>query len=231
MTATQQPTETITQRTRWVSWGKEAARWVAFFAMILAVRSSVASTYRVPTESMEPTILPGDRLFANQMAYNFHVPFTQTRLSNTTMPQRGDIVIFPSPIDRIRLIKRVIAIGGDTLAIHDGKLILNGKMLTYKPALGAPQGYRRVWEHLGKKRHLVQWDDRRPWARNSKVIKIPRGYFFVMGDNRDYSGDSRVFGPVSKHTLEAKAIRHFYSLGPTKGMPRLRWRRLFAPLK
>lgn len=208
---------------------KELLWWGSFLLVAFAMRSSLASTYLIPSESMEPTILPGDRLIANQTAYKVRVPFSELALTKTKMPSRGEIVIFPSPTDPINLIKRVVAIGGDTIAVRKGRIWRNGRPLPLKsvatPKL--PPQWRRYIETNGKARYTVQWDDAHPSLRDMPPTKIPAGHFFVMGDNRDYSGDSRIFGAVSKHKLHAQAIRHFYSLG----QGRLRWGRLFSPLR
>ena len=211
---------------------KEFFTLSAFLFVALAFRSSLASTYVVPTESMVPTILPGDRLFANQAAYHLRVPFSDKKLTTRGTPKRGEIAIFPDPEGKkIMLIKRVIAVGGDTIAIRDGEVILNGKALKRKVREPSKRdGIIRYWEHLGSLTYRVRFDPSYASARNMRTIRIPKDHFFVMGDNRDYSGDSRYFGPVSNKVLHARALRLFFSVG-AKSFPYIRWERTIGPLK
>lgn len=215
----------------WKRWFKEAMTWAIFILSILAVRSSLASTYVVPSESMEPTILPGDRLFADQRAYGWRLPFSTKPLSKHLPPQRGDIAIFPSPAEpNITLIKRVVAIGGDTIAVKQGQIILNGKPIIQK--MIEQKGNVRLYQAvLGEHRFRVRLDDQHASARDMPTRRVPKGFFFVMGDNRDFSGDSRFFGPVSIKKLRARAMRLFFSIDQQKGFPHFRWGRTGGALR
>lgn len=178
---------------------------------VLGFRSSVASHYKVPTGSMIPTILPGDRFFSNQLAYGLRVPFSELFLLGPDAPTPGDIIVFPSPIEPdIDLVKRAVAVGGDEMEMRDGELFINGHSLRTR-FIGEEEGYLRFEERLGDVRYVTQLDSQAPWIRNFKYV-VPEGHFFAMGDNRDHSGDSRVFGPVEYNKLRAKGVRFFYSL-------------------
>src|SRR5262249_32011028 len=107
------------------------------FAAVLIVmatfRSAVADWNDVPTGSMKPTILEGDRIFVNKLAYDLKVPFTRWHLLQWSDPRRGDIVVFPSPFDEVRLVKRVVGIPGDRLELRDNRLLVNGEPASYEP--------------------------------------------------------------------------------------------------
>src|SRR5688500_9436389 len=106
----------------------------AFVVLVLcSVRSSIADWNDVPTGSMNPTILEGDRIFVNKLAYDLKVPFTGWRVAEWGGPRRGDIVIFYSPADGVRLVKRVVAVPGDTVQMIDNRLLLNGVPAAYGP--------------------------------------------------------------------------------------------------
>ena len=112
--------------------------WV--FSLLVAVliatsiKSAIADWNTVPTGSMKPTIIEGDRIFVNKLAYDLKVPYTTIHIAEWDNPKRGDIVVFYSPQDRKRLVKRVVGIPGDTIYMHDSQLFINGKSLTYRHA-------------------------------------------------------------------------------------------------
>src|SRR5215203_5267946 len=120
----------IAGRYLWREWIKP----IGLVAIIVfPLKSAVADWNWVPTGSMKPTILEGDLVLVNKLAYDLKVPFTLERLATWDNPSRGDIVVFFSPHDAMRLIKRVVAIPGDTLELRDNVLLLNGKALQYQP--------------------------------------------------------------------------------------------------
>src|SRR5688572_2994288 len=114
-------------------WRNYARPFLFIFIVLTAFRSSVADWNDVPTGSMKPTILEGDRIFVNKLAYDLKVPYTTWRVAQWSEPDRGDVVVFYSPADGIRLVKRVVAIAGDTVELRDDKLIINGQAAEYEP--------------------------------------------------------------------------------------------------
>src|SRR6478752_3301291 len=114
-------------------WVKEVRPLLVLALVLFAIRSSLADWNDVPTGSMKPTILEGDRVFVNKLAYDLKVPFTTWHLAEWSNPKRGDIVVFYSPYDGQRLIKRVIGLPGDTVEMRNEVLVLNGQQVEYRP--------------------------------------------------------------------------------------------------
>src|ERR1041384_2865762 len=114
-------------------WRKEIRPLLLLALVVFAIRSSLADWNDVPTGSMNPTILEGDRVYVNKLAYDLKVPFTTRHIAEWSNPQRGDIVVFFSPYDGQRLVKRVIGLPGDLLELRNNVLILNGQPVAYQP--------------------------------------------------------------------------------------------------
>src|SRR5438045_2439092 len=114
-------------------WHKEICPLLMLGLVVFSIRSSLADWNDVPTGSMKPTILEGDRVFVNKLAYDLKVPFTTWHIAEWSQPRRGDIVVFYSPHDGKRLVKRVIGLPGDTLELRNDALVLNGEPVQYKP--------------------------------------------------------------------------------------------------
>ncbi|MEM1330579.1 MAG: signal peptidase I [Planctomycetota bacterium] len=176
-------------------------------AILLPVRSSIADWYDVPTGSMKPTIIEGDRIWVNKLSYGFRVPFTRIWLARWDTPEPGDIVVCHRPDTNERLVKRVIATGGDTVTIENGIVFINGEPLVYNrleasagDAMPIKDRQGRVFsqEVLGEVEHVVMQTPMRATSELRRVAstKVPEGEVWVMGDNRDESQDSRSWGTV-----------------------------------
>ena len=202
-------------RTRAGKWWKQTVRPLLIVALIVfSIRSSLADWNDVPTGSMKPTILEGDRIFINKLAYDLKVPFTTWHVAEWSNPQRGDIVVFFSPQDGTRLVKRVIGQPGDVIALRNEHLVVNGEPVEYGP-LGAESSGQLTevereqssfaTEQLPGHTHAVMEIPRVPAKRNFGPVTVPAGQYFMMGDNRDNSFDSRYFGAVDRKRILGRA--------------------------
>ncbi len=184
-------------------------------AIVLPLKSAVADWNWVPTGSMKPTVLEGDLVLVNKLAYDLKVPFTLQRLAQWDNPQRGDIVVFFSPKDGTRLVKRIVGCPGDTLEMRDDVLLLNGKQLDYdirSPHQFNGEIYEDAHAVIARERgpagsHWVMALPSRMAARSFEPIHVPPGKYFLMGDSRDNSFDSRFFGLVDRRQIIGKADR------------------------
>lgn len=202
----------------WKGWG-----WSLVIAILIATsfRSAIADWNDVPTGSMNPTILAGDRIFVNKLAYDLKIPFTTWRLARWDNPKRGEIVVFFSPVDGTRLVKRVIGVPGDEIAMRGNRLYINGKALRYEPfdELRAAQMPADLQAHhlfftedLNGNAHPVMLTPQLPSRNTFAPIMVPQGCYFMMGDNRDNSADSRFFGFVEREQIVGKATTIVFSL-------------------
>lgn len=193
---------------------KENRGLLLFLLLMFAFRSVVADWNTVPTGSMKPTILEGDRILVNRMAYDLRIPFTHVSLMRTGEPRRGDIIVFDSAASDKRLVKRLIGLPGDRVALHDNRLVINDRIADYRP-LASSAEYRDLLEVLDGRPHAVRWQNRGATAfRNFGPVTIPPGYYLALGDNRDRSADSRVIGLVPREELLGRAERVVVSLDP-----------------
>ena len=204
---------------RW--WTQEIRPLLIFTVILFSVRSSFADWNDVPSGSMEPTILVGDRVLVNKLAYDLKVPFTTLHLAQWADPQRGDITVFYSPKDGTRLIKRVIGLPGDTVELRDDHLLINGQPVDY--AASAPEIPGRLTgpehdhalfatEQLPGHPHAVMALQGVPAKRTFGPVTVPAGQYFMMGDNRDNSFDSRYFGTVDRSQIVGRATDVVLSL-------------------
>ncbi len=206
-------------------------------AIVLPLKSAIADYNWVPTGSMKPTILEGDLILVNKLAYDLKVPFTLARVASWEDPARGDVVVFFSPADGTRLVKRVVGIPGDQLELRENTLILNGKPMDY--AVHAEHGFgSEIYEdshpvlatESGEGRpHWVMALPGRPARRSFAPVTVPPGQYFMMGDSRDNSADSRYFGWVERRQIVGRAGRVLVSLDKNHGgIPRVK--RTLSPL-
>lgn len=220
----------------WKGWG-----YSFFIAVLVAAsfKSAIADWNIVPTGSMKPTIVEGDRILVNKLAYDLKIPFTTLHIAEWGDPQRGDIVVFYSPADGTRLVKRVIGIPGDSLAMKNNQLIINGEKIEYEQislvqsnglSLSIEANQYGFMENLIDTQHPVMITPKSPSLRSFDPITIPADKYFMMGDNRDNSADSRYFGFVERNSIIGKAPALIISLDiNNKYQPR--WERFFTDLQ
>ncbi len=221
--------------------------WVRPFMIILLLvgcfRSAVADWNDVPTGSMIPTILEGDRIFVNKAAYSLRLPFSPWHLMRWDLPQRGDIVVFFSPEDGKRLVKRVIGTPGDVIELQHNRLYINGEAVDYTMwdvdnedllELQRRRGTQFRIEELDGHEHPITLSnsnyqplDMRNWSFR---FEVPEDHFFMMGDNRHNSRDSRWFGAVHRDLIVGQATAVAFSLDLDDGYSP-RWDRSLKKLE
>jgi signal peptidase I len=190
-------------------------RFIAFLLMLGFVRTAVADWNPIPSGSMRPTILEGDVVFVNRLAFDVKVPLTDVIVAHTGAPKRGDIVTFTRPEDGMRLIKRIAAVPGDTVAMRDNRLTIDGEAIDYAPlgnvvetlAPGRVIDAERVRETFGTDAHTIQWLSHVASRSSFAPMVIPPDQYLMLGDNRDDSEDSRYFGLIPRERLIGRAER------------------------
>jgi signal peptidase I len=226
-------------RSRLLHWWRKEIRSLLILALVLfAVRSSLADWNDVPTGSMKPTIFEGDRVYVNKLAYDLKVPFTTVHLAEWGNPRRGDIVVFYSPHDGKRLVKRVIGLPGDTLELRHNGLIINGQPVEYKSLdqerlrdVAPTDRARDIFaaEQLPGQPHAVAAIPAVNAMREFGPVTVPACQYFMMGDNRDDSFDSRYYGCVDRSRILGRASAVVISLDHRDYfLPR--WHRFFTSL-
>ena len=186
------------------NWNSKIKEYVSSILIALVcfvfIRTSVVEAYRIPSGSMENTLLIGDFLLANKFIYGARIPLIKYRLPAIKDPEPGDIVIFRSPVEESKtLIKRCVAVGGQTVEIRNKSLYIDGK---HAPLPSEGKFVDRTVYGNGPR-------------DNYAPIKVPPGHMFVMGDNRDNSFDSRYFGPVSQEAVLGEAMIIYFSWNST----------------
>lgn len=184
----------VKTKSKWREYG-ESLLIAAIIALI--VRSFFIQAFKIPSSSMEPTLLIGDHLLVNRLSYIVKVPFTDIVLLNLGSPARGDVVVFRFPKDRDKdFIKRVIATEGETVEIRDKGIFINGKPI------------EDPWGHFLDVNIMPGYIAPKD---NFGPVKVPKDSFFVMGDNRDRSLDSRFWLFVKRDDLVGKALVLYFS--------------------
>lgn len=215
-------------------------------ALALGVRTFVVEPFRIPSESMLPTLLVGDHLFVNKFAYGARIPFTETRLPGTREPRRGDVVVFTvgrdprnpgriCPVDRCpdhpteEFVKRIVGLPGDTIEVKpDGTVAINGQPFdNVDPRRGFTNEHGTtlaVREERNGRCRYETLDDRRIQGP-TKRIEVEEGRYFMMGDNRDHSNDSRGWGTVQSIHFKGPALLLYWSWSYNGG-----WLELLNPM-
>lgn len=204
--------------------------------LFLLVRAFLVEAFKIPSGSMESTLLVGDFLLVNKLLYGAEVPFTGKHLPAVRKPAHGDVVVFQWPEDPTKnFVKRVIGLPGDTIEMREGQLVRNGRQLTERYAVRLepwvdPAGEEFRWQ----RDFLIPSADPRtyhPSRSNWGPLLVPRAHYFVLGDNRDNSLDSRYWGFVPDSLVRGSPIFVYYSYMPDSAasldfLTRVRWSRL-----
>lgn len=181
---------------------KENKAFIVFILLMFIFRSAIADWNHVPSGSMKPTILEGDRVLVNKMAYDIRLPFTHISLLKLADPVRGDIIVFDSKVSDKRLIKRVVGIPGDVIAMQDNVLYINGNKLSY---LDTNTELSDKIEDLLGVEHRIRTRLTGGHLSNFSPVKVPAGEYMALGDNRDNSADSRVIGFIPRDEIVGRS--------------------------
>jgi signal peptidase I len=184
----------------WNYWWEEWVKPLLIAAILaLIIRTFIVQPFKIPSNSMFPTLRPGDRIFVSKFIYGAKIPFTNIRLPKVRDPKLGDVVVFLSPEEKKKyLVKRFIAGGGDSVQVKDGNLYVNGeeKIIPVEDERG----------QSGDIRKRVFYFNRDVDAPEDKITRVPEGHFYVLGDNSANSRDSRYWGSVSNKNLVGRAF-------------------------
>ena len=192
-----------TASTRFEGWRGEILRIAFALLLLMGFRSAFANHYVVPSGSMQPTLMPGDRVLVDMRAYGLRLPFTHARLLGRGQPLRGEVAVFESPADGERLIKRVVAIGGDRIEVRNGHLLINGREAAMRAS--GPD-----IERLGTRAYGL---DLSHGGGTDAIGVIPQGQVLVLGDARGNSLDGRMFGLLPADAFYARAVGVYWRRG------------------
>ena len=190
--------------------------------IVLVIRSFVFEPFRIPSGSMMPTLLQGDFIFVKKFSYGLRLPVTETKIIETGEPDRGDVVVFRLPQDpSVNYIKRVIGLPGDTLVYEDHRLTINGELVELEQSPDATPAQPVYIEHLDGRTHKILITN--AYSVRDDVYQVPEGHYFVMGDNRDNSKDSRFIEAIPESHLVGEAVRVWMHMD---GLSWPRWDRI-----
>ena len=216
---------------------KDNRGFITFVICFAFFRTAIADWNPIPSGSMRPNLLEGDVVLVNRLAFDFKLPLTDIIVAHLADPKRGDIVTFSSPRDGTRLIKRIVALPGDRVAMRNEVLFINENAAEYSDQEvlaeplenGGSVKALHVIETMGKNKRRVQILEGVPARNTFGPMVVPSGNFLMLGDNRDNSADSRYFGFVPRHLLIGQAQRILVS-ADVLGNWHLRTERFWQPL-
>jgi signal peptidase I len=220
----------------------ELAKSLAIAAVLFVIlRAFILQTFVITSGSMEQTLLVGDFLMVNRISIGSRIPFTQTRLPGYSAVRRGDVVVFdPHHVEDLKLVKRLIGLPGDTLEMVAGELILNGEpqVESYAQHRSPAGGEDFNREMLWQLDYLLPEVDRRSYQPSRDTwgpLVVPLDHYFMLGDNRDNSLDSRFWGMLASWRLEGRAVFKYFSYErdtvPFAFFRRIRWKEIFTIIR
>lgn len=222
---------------------------------VLVFRSVLFEPFRIPSGSMIPTLMIGDFILVNKFAYGFKVPFSDLStarfnwdpiyLFGEKEPQRGDVIVFKYPQEpNINYIKRVVAVGGDRIEIRNKQLFVNGEPIAQEQVSGEEimedmdekfQGFNLEFYEavVGDTKHIIQFDSDSFYKTDLEARTVPEGHYFTMGDNRDFSYDSRFWGFVPHEMVKGRAMFVWFSMSLPFGENTFKFRpwRIGTPIR
>ncbi|AXI02748.1 signal peptidase I [Aquirhabdus parva] len=214
----------IATESMWVSWGYD---FFPILALVLIVRSFIFEPFNIPSESMNPTLLTGDFILVNKFDYGVRLPITNTKILDSGEPKRGEVVVFRYPLNpSTNYIKRLVGLPGDKIVYDEGNLTINGEKVAKValPDMGDPAYEQFSREQMGTHSHITRelsgvWSaSQAPFVNSLNngafvasnghhwEVTVPAKHYFMMGDNRDRSADSRFWGFVPEENLAGRAV-------------------------
>lgn len=209
---------------------KEVWSWIWIAFVVFAFKSTFIDTNHIPSGSMLPTMAIGDFIFVNKMAYGLKIPYSDQLeepiyLTKFTPPERGDIIVFRYPGDpSILYVKRAVALPGDEIEVYNNELRINGKVVEATPAEKkefielydkkfGPDNIQFYKQKIGKKNIVTARDESRGrYLNTQEIVTVPAGHVFVLGDNRDFSSDSRYWGFVPFKYIRGRAFFIWFNM-------------------
>ena len=176
--------------------------------LVLILRSFVVEPFQIPSQSMVPTLKVGDFILVSKWTYGIRLPVLRTKVIEVSLPERGDVMVFFPPHEDRYFIKRVVGLPGDKIQVLNGLLYVNGEQMQQTLALEEANSARSMvmTENLTGVEHLMQKRISPTRLSQNYSSLVPEGHYFMMGDNRDNSSDSRVWGPVPEDRIVGKAF-------------------------
>lgn len=176
--------------------------------IVLVLRSFLIEPFQIPSQSMVPTLQVGDFILVSKWTYGIRLPVIRTKIIDVSSPERGDVMVFFPPHEDRYFIKRVVGLPGDTIHVLNGVLFVNGEKMTQQadPEIAASPRSVVMTENLLGVEHLMQKRTSPTRLSQNYSSVVPMGHYFMMGDNRDNSSDSRVWGPVPEERIVGKAF-------------------------
>ncbi len=211
--------------------------FLVFVLCIGIFRTAIADWNPIPSGSMRPTLLEGDVVLVDRLAYDFKIPLTDISLARLADPQRGDVVTFHSPRDNTRLIKRLVALPGDIVEMRNDILYINNESAAYSDSIqvaervgrGLAVSATRATERVAGSSRTVQFLQHGGTQGTFGPVVVPAGHYFMLGDNRNNSVDSRFIGFVPRHLIIGHAHRILVSANITGNwLPRVE--RIISPI-
>ncbi len=226
-------------RGRWMWEGIKAVSTAIL--LFLIIRTFIVEAFKIPTGSMENTLLVGDFLLVNKAVYGAEIPIAGARIPGYNQPERGDVVVFLPPHDPSKnYVKRIVGMPGDTLAMRDKILFLNGEpqiepYARHRDPFTDPSDARMRWQYAYLAQEHTRREDYRPTRDNWGPVVVPAGKFFALGDNRDHSEDSRYWGFLGAESIRGRPMFVYYSfardpLHPLSWLTDIRWTRIGEPI-
>lgn len=219
----------------WIA--KESRGLFPVFLFVLLLRSFVFQPFRVPTGSLEPTVMPGDFIAVNMASYGLRLPVWHQKILSTGHPHTGDVMLFRWPVNpKIDFVKRVVGVPGDRISYIDKVFYINGQRapqhylgeaIDYESA--TPRHVKVFEENLRGVKHKIFIDPTQP-RQDFRDLVVPANHYFTIGDNRDNSDDSRFWGFVPETAIIGKALLVWLNLNFTSHQPLINWQRIGTKL-